>query len=404
MQLNFKSSRRAEKPLREAEAPSIFDVSHAHPRLPIASTLQRIAGEAGVPPLQIVSDYARLAFGPGKLSLDDYVNYRLFDERFLDGADKRAFIGRRCNRDYLVDINYRHDWLGLLSNKVASASYLAAYGLPTIPTIAVFAPGFAMQGRNLLRSRQELRSFLLSPEVYPLFGKPVESLQSLGSIALFSCDPRECEVIDAVGNAISVETLVDDIEKHYSAGYVFQELLSSHRDLAAAIGERLATVRIVTIATTNEPKVFRAAWKLPAGGNIADNYWRSGNLLAGVDLETGRVRQVCSGTGFELRNVTHHPDTGANLIGLTIPNWSDLKAVAIEGARLLRHFALVGWDIASTDNGAVIVEANESADMMLSQIADRCGVLDAEFLDLVERQKLEAARRLGRMKAEISKL
>jgi hypothetical protein len=404
MQLNLKRSRRAEQPSQEAKAPSTFDVSHAHSRLPIASTLLRIADEAGVPPLQIAGDYARLAFGPGKLSLDDYVNYRLFDEEFVDGADKRAFIGRRCNRDYIVEINYRHDWLGLLSNKIASASYLAAYGLPTIPVMAVFAPGFAMQGRNLLRSRQELRAFLLSREVYPLFGKPVESLQSLGSIALFGCDPRTGEVIDAVGKIISVETLLDDIESHYSAGYVFQELLSPHRDLTAAIGERVATVRIVTIATANGPKVFRAAWKLPAGGNTADNYWRPGNLLAGVDLETGRVRQVCSGTGFELRNVTHHPDTGANLIGLTIPNWSDLKAAAIEGAKLLRHFALVGWDIASTDKGAIIVEANESADMMLSQIADRRGVLDADFLDLVERQKREAARRLKRMKAEISKL
>jgi Sugar-transfer associated ATP-grasp len=269
---------------------------------------------------------------------------------------------------------------------------------------AIFSPGASRQMPNLLRSRDELRAFLLQPEAYPLFGKPVESFQSLGSLALSGCDAQTRELVGTDGRRTGVETLLDAVEKHYSAGYVFQKLLSSHRDLVPAIGPRLATVRIVTIATPTGPKVFRVGWKLPAGGNDADNFWRAGNLLAGLDLETGCVGRVTSGTGFEMKDVLHHPDTGADLIGLPIPNWPDLKAVALEGARLLRHFAIVGWDMASTDQGPVIVEANETPDFTLLQMADRRGVLGEEFSELLARQRRDAADHVKRIKTDLAKL
>ncbi len=389
---------------KENHAPSSFDVSHEHSELSISAALPRIAAEIGVAPMQIAMEFARLSFGAGKLSLEDYVKYRLFDDKFLKGADKRAFVGQRRNIELMAEINHRVDWLGLLSNKITSASYFAAYGLPVVPIRAIFAPGFSTNAPNLLRSRDELRAFLLTPESYPLFGKPVESVQSLGALALSGCNPKTGEVIDLSGEKQSVDVVINDIETHYSSGYVFQELLQSQRNLVPMIGPRLATVRVVTLLTDNGAKVFRAGWKIPANGNIADNFWRSGNLLAGVDLETGCIERVTSGTGFELRDVTHHPDTAAKLAGVAIPEWSRMKEVAVEGANLLRHFGMIGWDMAPTDRGPVIVEANSAPDFTLVQLADRRGVLDAEFHELMARQKREAAARQKQLKEDFLKL
>jgi hypothetical protein len=389
---------------KEASAASSFDVSHERPQLPISAALPRIAAQTGLAPMQIAMEFARLSFGPGRVSLEDYVKYRLFDDSFLNGADKRAFVGQRRNMELMVEINYRFDWLGLLSDKIASASYFGAYGLPIAPVRAIFAPGFATGAPNLLRSRDELRAFLMSAESYPLFGKPAESVQSLGALALSGCDLKSGEVIDLLGARQSVEVLLNDIEAHYSAGYVFQELLQSHRALLPIMGPRIGTVRVVTINTDGGAKVFRAGWKLPANGNIADNFWRSGNLLAGVDLETGCIKRVTSGTGFELRDVTLHPDTAADLIGVGIPDWARMKEIAIEGARLLRHLGMVGWDMAVTDNGPLIVEANNAPDFTLVQLADRRGVLDAEFQEFLARQKREAAGHLKQNKENYLKL
>ncbi|MGJ0394175.1 MAG: sugar-transfer associated ATP-grasp domain-containing protein [Methylocystis sp.] len=381
------------KPKNEPEAAASFDTAHAGSQVSIAEGMQRAAASSGAPPMQLMREYSRLAFGPGKVSFEDYVKYRLFDDAWLAGADKADFVGSRRNRDLSVEINYRHDWHGLLTNKVVSQSYLATYGLPTIAPLAIYAPGMETPGDRLLRSREALRAFLLDARHYPIFGKPVESYQSLGALALLDCDAASGELIAVGDKRLKVDETLDDIEKHYAAGYLFQKMVKPHRDLIPVIGERLATVRLLTIATPEGPKAFRAGWKLPAAGNVADNFWRAGNMLAGIDFETGRVLRVTSGMGFDMKDVTRHPDTGAELIGLQVPDWGKMKAVAVEGAKALRHFGMIGWDMAPTDDGPVIVEANETPDFALVQVADRRGILCKEFNELLSRQQEAAAAR-----------
>lgn len=394
---------RKQKTEAPADAAS-FDTAHGGPQMSMAECMQRAAQQTGAPPMQLTREYSRLAFGPGKVSFEDYVKYRLFDDAWLNGADKADFIGARRNRDLVIEINYRHDWHGLLTNKLVSTSYLAAYGLPTIAPLAIYAPGMTIASGILLRSRAELRAFLLDESHYPIFGKPVESFQSLGALALLGCDAASGELIAVGEKRLKVDETLDDIEKHYGAGYLFQKMVKPHRDLIPKIGERLATVRILTIATPEGPRAFRAGWKIPAAGNVADNFWRPGNMLAGLDFETGRIERVTIGAGFEMKDVTRHPDTGAELIGLGVPDWEKMKATAVEGAKVLRHFGIIGWDMAATDDGPVIVEANETPDFGLVQIADRRGIICREFNDLIARQQAANAAHVKRIKESVARL
>ena len=401
MAFSFLSRKPKQEPQSEA---SSFDTAHDSSQASMAESMQRAAAQTGAAPMQLMREYSRLAFGPGKLSFEDYMKYRLFDDAWLAGADKADFIGARRNRDLVVEINYRHDWHGILTNKVASQSYLAAYGLPTIAPLAIFAPGMNIPSDRLLLSRDDLRAFLLREENYPLFGKPVESFQSLGALALQACDAGAGELIAVDGKRLAVDATIADIEKHYAAGYLFQRMLRPNRDLIPVIGERLATVRVLTITTPAGPMAIRAGWKLPAAGNVADNFWRAGNMLAGLDFETGRIVKVTSGAALEMKDVTHHPDTGAALIGVAVPDWENMKSVAVEGAKVLRHFGTIGWDIAPTDDGPVIVEANETPDFSLIQIADRRGVWGKEFSALLAAQQTAAAAHTKRLKEQVAKL
>ncbi len=394
---------RKQKPEQAAPA-ATFDTAHEGPQITMAESMQRAASQTGAPPMQLMREYSRLAFGPGKLSFEDYIKYRLFDDAWLAGAEKENFIGARRNRDLVVEINYRHDWHGLLTNKVVSQSYLAAHGLPTIAPVKIFAPRLSIDSDKLLRSRAELKAFLLDLAPYPIFAKPVESFQSLGALALLGADAARGELISVGDKRLDIETTIDEIEKHYSAGYVFQKMLRAHRDLVPSIGERLATVRILTIATPDGPIAFRAGWKLPAGGSIADNYWRPGNMLAGLDFRSGRIQRVTTGVGFEMKDVLRHPDSGAELIGLAVPDWEQMKATVVEGAKVLRHFGIIGWDIAATDEGPVIVEANETPDFSLVQIADRRGLGGQALNDLHTAQRAANADFVKRMKEAVARL
>ena len=323
----------------------VLEVSHGKPNPPIVLDLLRIRQATGLSNTALVSAFTKLAFGPGRISFGDFVKLRLFDPDFHGGAPLNEFIGARRICWMYDKVNYRYDWFGMLSNKVATATYLSRYGFPVIPVIAICAPEIP-GAPSLLRGRQDIERFLATPENYPLFGKPAEGYQSLGSIGLRAFRPADREVETTSGHRIALDQLLDEIETHYRDGYVFQPFIRPHREVAQLCGDRLACARIITALTEAGPKVIRACWKIPAGGNMADNYWRPGNLLAQLDLESGHVLRVSSGVGLDVRLHQVHPDTGVTLAGFTIPHWAELKQLARHGAALMRHLPIIGWDIA----------------------------------------------------------
>ena len=380
-----------------------LDVLRTNSEAPVANQIARIREATGLSHTAIVKSFVKVARGPGKISFPDFVRLRLFDASFHSGAALAGYVGQRRNRDICVTVNYRHDWYGLLSDKVAVCGYLSAYGFPTIPIAAIYAPELAPNGR-VLTDRSALESFLTSDGNLPLFGKPAEGFQSLGSVALrkFIRSERVFETTD--GRRIALDHLVSDIEQHYHSGYVFQPLIHPHSDVAHVCGDRLPCARIVTANTYSGVRVIRACWKIPAGRNMADNYWRPGNLLAQIDMQSGEVLRACSGTGLDVRFCELHPDTGVGLRGFVIPHWNAMKQLALEGARLMRHVPLIGWDIAPAENGPIIVEMNETPDFFLVQFADRRGILDDEFRAFMELQAKNRVAHERAMKAEIAKL
>jgi hypothetical protein len=373
----------------------------------MVEAMRQMASAAGTGHLGIVRDFARLAVGPGRLSFAEYVALRLFDAQRYAGIDKKAFVGLAVSRKIWLQINFRFDLHGLAANKIASSGLFGAYGLPTIPILAVYSDQIGMASDRMLRGADALRSFLRDPGHYPLFGKPTDSLQSLGSASLDRVDTATNELVAFGGRRIPLDAFVAEIGTHYGAGYLFQRRLSPHRDVRALCGDRLATVRVLTVVSGGVPRILRACWKIPAGGNAADNFWRSGNILARLDLQSGRILSTVRGTGIDCVEPTHHPDTGAALVGAAVPNWPAVTELALEAAKVVPDLALIGWDIAPVDGGAVLVESNEAPDFILPQMADGRGILDDDFKRfLAERKALAKAwgrdRRKGMQKSALS--
>src|SRR5262249_18771576 len=102
-------------------------------------------------------------------------------------------------------------------------------------------------------------------------------------------------------------------------GTFFQEVLAPHPEIAARISDRLCTIRLIGLLEAHGVRLFRPLWKIGAGGNIADNYWHPGNLLARLDLETGRIDRCVTGLGHDFRVVERHPVTGEELKGFPVP-------------------------------------------------------------------------------------
>ena len=62
-----------------------------------------------------------------------------------------------------------------------------------------------------------------------------------------------------------------------------------------------------------------------------------------------------------------HPDTGLAFAGFQLPHWAAATALAVRAHAALPAIAVVGWDVALTPDGPVIVEGNFSPEMRLAQ-------------------------------------
>lgn len=369
-------------------SPKTIQVAQPQQKNVLADMLRNLGMASGRPLGSVIGDFAKASIGPGKLSFDEYVGLCLYDTRRYAGTDIRSFAGLAAMQKIWRRANYRTEFHGLITNKIAVTAFLEASGLPIVPIEALYSATAGYATPRSLHTKSALKEYLETAAHYPLFGKPMEGFQSLGSASFSGCDTQKSTLVDARGAEKSLDTYVDEIATHYANGYIFQKRVSPHTATKAICGDRLSTVRVVTILTDAGPKILCVCEKLPAGGNVADNYWRSGNLLVQLDPATGVRGYATSGKGFELREHSHHPDTGVAIRGTAVPNWNAVCDVALEASRLLKDAPLMGWDIAPVESGAIIVDANDTPDFMLPQLADRKGILGPELEDFLARCRL----------------
>jgi hypothetical protein len=327
------------------------------------AAVARMAETAGVPPTRLMADFAALAVGPGRIDFADYERLRLYDAAFWGGHDRRTLIGARRGRELALAVNFRHDCLALATDRLAAGAYLSAHGLPTPPILAICRPGLAAPGPTLIRTRDELRTFLERHAGQPLVARPVEG----GHERLLFADGAD--------PAHDIERLLDEVRDAGEASWLLQSPLDPHPD-AAADGHPTRPVRLLTASGEHGPLVLRAFWR--RGGRD--------DLVACLDLETGAARLVFA---VDAPHRAHPAPPG-----LAVPDWTVLKATTVEAARLMGQFGLLGWDVAATRDGPVILGLDPTPDLETHQLADRRGLMDPWFADFVAgRRRLAAEHR-----------
>ena len=187
------------------------------------------------------------------------------------------------------------------------------------------------------------------------------------------------------GARVTVDAYVEELAPFFKGGYIFQERLVPHPRLQELCGDRIATVRLIVLLGDDGPEITHSLWKIPAGDNIADNYWRNGNLLANLEVGTGEVLRVVQGFGIDETEVEAHPNTGQRLIGAVLPDWQGVTGHCLACAAAIPGLKMQAWDIAIGPKGPVMVEVNIGGDFNLPQIATGRGLLEGAFAAFLEK-------------------
>lgn len=163
------------------------------------------------------------------------------------------------------------------------------------------------------------------------------------------------------GDALCVS--LQQRSSEYGRPIILQPLLANHR-IIAELGNGLAlcTLRIMTLRRCPSAKVelLLAVLRIATGCAHADNF-DLGGLAAPVDAGTGK----CGGAVFmrgsyPLDRFEVNPVNGKQIAGIELPFWREAMALAMRAHNLVRYdLPVIGWDVAITESGPVLMEAND---------------------------------------------
>ena len=385
---------------------TVLDHQIGPAQLDIPGMLTKAKRDTGRSTLSIAKEMGKFVLGEAKLTGDQYFAWRIYEDDRFTREEKTAFIGAARSRRVNRVINNVEHILNFVDNKMLFGATLTASGIAYPKPVAIFTKTRLPRGLGWLSTAQEVAAFLRSTDAYPLFGKPIEghASQSAGVISILRHDADSDCLVRHDGTTVPVETFASEIEEYFSSGsYLFQERIFPHAAIEAACGSGLGTVRIVTVSEDRDIKPLYSAWKITATDAVADNFWRKGNLLAHVDVETGRLERVRTGGGFRFDEVEKHPETGAQLLGWTLPDWEEAIETVRDAHSLVRSVGIIGFDLALSSRGPLIIEANTFPNHTLYQDASGKGVYSPELLKGVHERaaaRLQAHKAANRAKAK----
>ncbi|UWR22213.1 sugar-transfer associated ATP-grasp domain-containing protein [Sulfitobacter sp. S190] len=327
------------------------------------------ARESGRSPLQIQRDFGQISKSHSRLNMVEYIRNGLFRTDAHSDADRAAYISNDLHWPMAHACNDQ-SWSGAAEDKVLATMLMEAGGVPVPGIVGVIdRSARSYPSIDKITTADALRDLVLAHADSGIFGKILGGMVSFGVFHVTDADQTH---ITCAGHApMRYEAFMSDFVGDNP--YVLQRTLRNHEGFAAYAGA-LATVRMINLVTDDGIHCPQAVIKLPQGDNIADAFWRPGNLACDVDVETGVIRTVAERGKFEVTFHEDHPQV-AGLMGLTLPHWDTLREINAKAASLFAPIAYQSTDIAITPDGPMIVELNYGGGFDLPQYASGRGML-----------------------------
>lgn len=247
------------------------------------------------------------------------------------------------NLNYIYPNNARKDFPAA-DDKIRTKEIMTKAGVPVPETYRIYSHFYELQ--HLQRDLDAYNDFVVKPS------------QGSGGGGIIVVTGRLGDGWAGVsGRAYTLR----DLKKHLSdimfGVYSFdlsdraliEARIVQHNEMAALSPLGLADVRVILYK--DEPVLSMA--RIPTKDSDGRANLHQGAVGVGIDLINGRtVHAILRGRPAEL-----HPDTGAGLIGKTIPFWGEVLSVARRAARAV-PLKYLGVDISISRNGPVLLEIN----------------------------------------------
>lgn len=210
-----------------------------------------------------------------------------------------------------------------------------------------------------------------------------------GGLVLKPRQGQEGIGVEVIFPKIKDELQVKLEDKLIHGQFIIEEKIVQHPKISAIYSGSVNTIRVITIKS-DRVRVVRAAMRFGNGKSV-DNV-SGGGIAAPVDIKTGLIYDGAVSKGTSNRHYLH-PISGKAIKGFTIPFWDKVLELVCEAAESISEQRSIGWDIAVTSDGPVIVEVNSGWGRVLAQAPHQQGIMpliasevDDEVLNPIHRK------------------
>lgn len=252
----------------------------------------------------------------------------------------------------------------LVGNKLILSQVLAANGIPHPLVIGIVSRGRAFSLPGGVRS-----ALLASLNEWTRDGQTVvfrPHWSGGGEGVFFLARENGCWLINRyLAPEGDVQELVGGLDRYMATAFVEQASYSR-----AIQPSTTNTLRVLALSDESGTFISSVVHRFGTARSFPiDNFHQGiGGICAAVDTTTGKLGKAVS-LDKNLNRVLsgNHPETGAQIEGVVIPNLAHALEGVLAAMRCFSETVCIGWDIVITDGGFSILEANSPPGLVVFQ-------------------------------------
>ena len=254
-----------------------------------------------------------------------YTDYFLFYFEDLTSKQRSTYVTRGVNNSYIRLLNKR-EYYKYFRNKILFNDTFKQYLGRDYIDLAKTSP-------------QEFKDFLLKHPT--IIAKTIDGTGGFG-----------VEKIETYSNTDTDKLYNELLEKKQ---FLVEECVVQHKDMAKLASKSVNTLRIVTVTINGNTHVMLKVIRFGNGINAVDNF-HSGGMYTVFD-DNGIITKPAVDREGIVYSI--HPITKTKIEGFKIPYYQEAINLAINASKVIPQLGYVGFDIAISESGPVIIEGNE---------------------------------------------
>ena len=279
----------------------------------------------------IDSAFCVLITGSG---LSDYINYKFYNKSWKE-------------RKTYVTIGYQADFYkiaGLDPEKLLQNKINFLKNNPDLTKRDFYSTDQGIE--NLEKFLKKHPEFVIKP------------INGLGGTDVKKMNVSEVEDIEEFNNYIDEHDMF------------LEELIVQNKDWGKISPKSINTIRVMTSNVDGHVNIFCMMARIGNSINLQDNFHQGGS---GVLVDTEKGILVGNAINKDMEEFEVHPVSKVKFDGFKIPYFDEITELAKKAALKFPKTIVIGWDVAITDKGPLIIEGNNGPGFDLPQVVMNIG-------------------------------